>query len=81
MSSLHLENLGDLLDGGYRFGVRCVPCQRGGIVEMEPLVRKLGRDHGFKVGHVLKCSRCGGKNVEVRLQAPTAKMLPTGPMG
>lgn len=65
-----IDTLGKLMDGGYRFNVWCVDCTRGGLLPIEPFVKKLGRDHPMSIrGHV-KCSKCGGKNIEVRIQAP-----------
>ncbi|KQU97009.1 hypothetical protein ASD00_19475 [Ensifer sp. Root31] len=71
-----IDTLGKLLDDGYRFNLWCLDCQRGGISGIEPFAKKLGRDHPIYVrGHV-KCSKCGRKNVEVRVQAPAAGERP-----
>lgn len=65
-----IDTIGKLMDKGYRFNMWCQDCQRGGISPIEPFVEKLGRDHGFDVERYAKCSKCGGKNIEVRIQAP-----------
>lgn len=71
-----IDTLGKLLDGGYAFNLWCVDCTRGGLLPIDPFVKKLGRDHSMSIkGHV-KCGRCGGKNVEVRIQAPQAGERP-----
>lgn len=72
---LIIDTLGAMLDDGYRFNVWCVNCQRGGLISPEPFVRKLGRQHHIDItGHV-KCSKCGGKNISLKLQAPSAPKL------
>lgn len=65
-----IDTLGKLLDKGYQFNMWCQDCTRGAIVSVEPFVEKLGRDHGFAVERYARCGRCGGKNIEVRIQAP-----------
>lgn len=67
-----IDTLGKLHDKGYAFNLWCVDCTRGGLLPIEPFMKKLGRGHPMSIrGHV-KCGKCGGKNVEVRIQAPQA---------
>ncbi|PDT80588.1 hypothetical protein [Sinorhizobium sp. BJ1] len=68
-----IETLGDMLDDGYRFNVWCLKCKRGRLLPVQPFVDKLGRDHELYVADHIKCSKCGGKNIELRLQAPGPK--------
>lgn len=71
-----IDTLGKLLDGGYRFNLWCQDCRRGGLSPIDPFIAKLGRDHPLYVrGHAV-CSKCRGKNVEVRIQAPQAGDIP-----
>lgn len=73
MTSGHLaiDTLGAMHDDGYRFNVWCLDCQRGALVPAAPFVKKLGRQHHIDItGHV-KCSKCGGKNISLKLQAPS----------
>ncbi|KQW62846.1 MULTISPECIES: hypothetical protein [unclassified Ensifer] len=67
-----ISTLGQLLDKGYSFNLWCLDCSRGGISPIAPFVMKLGRDHPIYVRGHAKCSKCGRKNVEVRIQAPAA---------
>jgi hypothetical protein len=71
-----IDTLGKLQDDGYSFNLWCLDCRRGGISPIEPFVKKLGRDHPLYVRGHAKCSKCGGKNVEVRIQAPAAGERP-----
>jgi hypothetical protein len=73
VSSGHIaiDTLGAMLDDGYRFNVWCRGCERGALISVEPFVKKLGRQHHIDVtGHV-KCSKCGGKNISLKLQPPS----------
>lgn len=65
-----IETLGDMLDDGYRFNVWCLDCKRGRLIPVRPFVEKLGRDHPIYVADHVKCGKCGGKSVEVRIQPP-----------
>ena len=67
-----IDTLGKLLERCYRFNLWCLDCQRGGISSVEPFAKKLGLDHPIYVTGHAKCSKCGGKNVEARIQAPAA---------
>jgi hypothetical protein len=71
-----IDTLGKLQDDGYSFNLWCCDCTRGAILPIDPFVAKLGRDHPIYVRDHAKCGRCGGKNVEVRIQAPQAGERP-----
>jgi len=74
MSEDRISTIGDFADGGYSLNVWCDRCQRGGVIGMEPFIAKLGRDHPARFhGHIV-CSKCGNKDIELRLQPSSTPM-------
>lgn len=74
MSQDRISTIGDFADGGYSLNVWCDRCQRGGVIGMEPFIGKLGRDHPARFqGHIV-CSKCGNKDIELRLQPSSTPM-------
>ena len=73
------NTLGVLIDYGYEVALYCenlhdgLNCDFVKMLDLEKLAAKLGRDHGCRhddlVPH-LWCTKCGGKNVSIRLHPP-----------
>lgn len=67
-----LDTLGKLADGGYQFSLYCMDCRHSDMVTCESVAQRLGRDHSFYVVGKFRCSKCNGKNIEVRHMPLTA---------
>lgn len=66
------DTVGKLADDGYRLSCFCVGCRHSGFVSYKDLATRLGRDHTFFVKDKLRCSKCGGRDLEARYHPPTA---------
>lgn len=83
-----ISTLGDHIDERYTIRYYCAAytpgkgyCRGSGLVDLEALAARLGRDHGALARdlqpHVF-CERCGGNDVTFRISPPD---LPTGEGG
>lgn len=73
---LTINTLGAILDGDYSLRACCysLKCQHNATLDVEALARRLGRDHSSMHWDLipnLRCSKCGGKNIGLRLSPPT----------
>ena len=54
-------------------------CGHRGLLDLEALKRKLGGSHGMlidEIKHVLKCSKCGGKEIGMTRHLNTDRRVP-----
>lgn len=63
-----IATIGDYADGGYGVSVWCDHCKRGGLLTMEPFLKKFGRDEPAIFHRKVVCSKCGNKHLEFRIQ-------------
>lgn len=74
MSGTDLSTLGSLDEHGYYLWAACVSnndCHHVADLDMGVLIRKFGADFVFvgndAVRSSLRCTKCGGKNIEIRI--------------
>jgi hypothetical protein len=56
-------------------------CGHRGPLDLEKLKRRLGGQHGMmldEIKHVLKCSKCGGKQLGMTRQSNSTGSVPAG---
>lgn len=66
-STVVIDTLGKLADGGYSFSVWCPSCERGGLVSAEVVALKVGRHHPVCPKGRIYCSKCLSREIEIRL--------------
>lgn len=67
---LVIDTLGAVADDGYSFNLWCLGCERGELILSEPVRQKLGSDHSLDLRGKFRCSKCGSKDIEIRLSPP-----------
>lgn len=70
-----IDTLGKLLDDRYSLTIVCEnqDCRHSVKADLQALVDRLGRDHSSMhpaLAPKLRCSKCGGKTIGLRLGAP-----------
>lgn len=73
---LVINTLGAIVDGDYSLTAYCydMECQHSAALDVEALAKRLGREHGsmrWDLVPKLRCTKCGGKDVGLRLAPPT----------
>jgi hypothetical protein len=82
-----LQTIGDLIDSRHGLYIYC-EASRGGLrcghyveADLESIAGRLGRDHSWLAADLvprLRCSKCGSKDVSIRLSPPTVRDMKTG---
>lgn len=82
-----LDTLGALIDEHYRLHIYCeathagLPCGHHVLADLDAIAARLGRDHSSMhddLAPKLRCSKCGAKEVSLRLHPPTVRDVHTG---
>lgn len=68
-----VDTIGALIDDDYRLALHCEDCRHHAWADLPALADRLGRDHGCMhddLAPKLRCSKCGGRKIGLRLHAP-----------
>ncbi|MBN9025406.1 MAG: hypothetical protein J0H20_07295 [Rhizobiales bacterium] len=74
-----IATVGEFLDDGTGLGIHCLGCQRYIELDLAPVAEKFGRDF-LIIGadtpfrRSLRCSVCGGRNMQMTIIAPGTRM-------
>lgn len=71
-----IDTLGVLIDDGYGLAIYCEnqDCRHWVWADLPALAARLGRDHSTMHDDLtpkLRCSKCGGKRISLRLHPPS----------
>lgn len=74
--TIHLSQLGTMREYGYSITAFCETCGHFAKVDLDKLVDRFGPtfdtvDNRAELLRALKCSKCQGRKMDVRLHGPT----------
>jgi hypothetical protein len=83
MTWRYTNSIDDWLEDGTTATTWChnPKCGHRGLLDLEALKRRLGGQHGMllhEIKQVLKCSKCGGKELGMTRQPNTTGSVPAG---